>query len=395
MGGTTIRYRIINGLHYTIAVCLFLTCVLYFLVESGSANSFPTYLISLAMVPLVVLFPEQFRRLDLPLLGIAIVFLSYMGLSVAWSGSGESVAKHLGYVLLVIGFSLSIAVVMTRFRWALYWLSLVIILAAVVNCGYSLYLHYANPEYQPLPEPRLYALGRLSNPVISALSYGFVVILCAHMVMTRERMIAKVVFAEIALLLIGGIVLSWTRGVWLGLTAALIVGILLQYPGHRKKQLIAIAAVCLGIGVVVLASLGPDILIKRALSFRPEIWAEFIARTFTANPLIGLGLTADSVFHLASEPEPFKHPHSLLVSTFYYGGFIGLGLYLSVLMLAAIRVVQFEQHPIKVLAGMLLTFGVVATLVDGNEILVKVNYLWLLIWFPIGLLLVRKPSNLP
>ena len=395
MGDTAIRYRIINGLHYTIAVCLFLTCVLYFLVEGGSANSFPTYLISLAMVPLVFLFPEQFRRFDLPLLGLATLFLTYMGLSVSWSESGESVAKHLGFVLLVIGFSLSIAVVMTRFRWALYWLSLVIILAAVINCGYSLYLHYANPEFQPLPEPRLYALGRLSNPVISALSYGFVVVLCAHMVMTRERMIAKIVFAEIALLLIGGIVLTWTRGVWLGLTAALIVGILLQYPGHRKKQLIAIAAVCLGIGVIVLASLGPDILVKRALSFRPEIWAEFIARTLAANPLIGLGLTTDSVFHLASEPEPFKHPHSLFVSTFYYGGFIGLVLYLSMLMLAAIRVVQFEQHPIKVLAGMLLTFGVVATLVDGNEILVKVNHLWLLIWFPIGLLLVREPSNLP
>jgi len=376
-------------------VCLFLTCALYFLVESGSANSFPTYLISLAMLPLVFLFPEQFRRFDLPLLGLVILFLTYMGLSVSWSGSGESVAKHLGYVLLVVGFSLSIAVVLTRFRWALYWLSLVIILAAVINCGYSLYLHYANPEYQPLHEPRLFALGRLSNPVISALSYGFVVILCAYMVMTRERMIAKVVFAEIALLFVGGIVLTWTRGVWLALAAALVVGIVLQYPGHRKKQLIAIAVVCLSIVAVVLASLGPDILVKRALSFRPEIWSEFISRTLGANPIIGLGLTADSVFHLSSEPEPFKHPHSLIVSTFYYGGLIGLVLYLSILGLAAVRVLQFEAHPIRVLAAMLLTFGVVATLVDGDEILVKVNYLWLLIWFPVGLLLVREPSNLP
>ncbi|MBO6702615.1 MAG: O-antigen ligase family protein [Pseudomonadales bacterium] len=373
---------------------MFLTCALYFLVESGSANSFPTYLISLAILPLLFLFPEQFRRLDLPLIGLAALFLAYLGLSVSWSESGESVTKHLGYVLLVLGFSLSVAIVLTRFRWSLYWLCLIIILAAVINCGYSLYLHHMNPEYQPLPEPRLFALGRLSNPVISALSYGFVVILCAYMVMTRERMIAKVVFAEIALLFIGGIVLTWTRAVWPALAAALIIGILLNYPGNRKKQLIAISVVCGGIVLVVLASLGPELLMKRAFSFRPEIWSEFVSRAFASNALIGVGLTSDSVFHLTGEPEPFKHPHSLFVSTFFYGGLIGLILYIALLALAFRRVMLFESHPIKVLAGMLLTFGVVATLVDGNEVLVKVNYVWLLIWFPIGLLMVKEPSNL-
>ncbi len=342
------------------------------------------------MIPLIFLSPAQFQQIDLPLTGLIALLLGYMALSVGWSDSGESVAKHFGYALLIIGFSLSIALVITRFPSALYWLCLVTILAAAINCGYSLYLHYATPEYQPLPEPRLFALGRLNNPVISALSYGFVALLCAHMVMTRDRMLEKIVFAGIAVLIICGIVLTWTRGVWLAMAAALITGILLQYPGNRRKQVFSIVGVAIGILVVLFVSLGQELLIRRSFSFRPEIWAEFISRTLAANPLIGLGLTADSVFHLKSEPEPFKHPHSLFVSTFYYGGLIGVTLYASMLVLAARRVSQWREHPTKVLAGMLLTFGIVATLVDGNEILVKVDYLWLLIWFPIGLILAKE-----
>ncbi len=386
-----IQIRITNALYYVIAGCLLLTTTLYFLVDSGSANSFPTYLLAIAVLLLLALNPIQYLLLDRRITLLAISLLTYLAVSVAWSGTEESIAKHLGYGVLILTFCIAIPVTLTRFRYALYWLLLLTILAAVISCGFTLYLHYTNPDYQPLPEPRLFALGRLNNPVISALSYGFAVMLCAYMVMTRERTIAKIVFAEIALLLIGAIVLTWSRGVWLALGAGLMVGVYLHYPGRRVKPLAIAAGLLALLATVVIAALGWDVLWQRALSFRPEIWSEFIRRTFAENVLIGVGMTTDSSFKL---PElMIKHPHSLFVSTFYYGGLTGLGLYFGLLAACFQRIARLESREIRTLAGMLLTYGVTATFLDGDELLTKVNHLWLLIWLPAGLLLLKSPPK--
>lgn len=371
------------------AACLVLTCSLYFLVENGSANSFTTYLIAVCAIGVFASQPSTINLYDGPLTALVTGLLLYLAVSVIWSGGDESTLKHAAFALLVLTFCLSIGYSLEHYPRYLYWFVLFIIIAAAINSGYSLYLHYAMPEYQPLPEPRLFALGRLSNPVISALSYGFATVLCVFFVLTRRSLISRIMFAEIIVLFLGCIVLSGSRGVWPALLVGATVGILVHFDGHRKFQIIGVAIAIIAVTVGALA-LGLDAILDRALSFRPEIWAEFTQRTLDTNLFLGAGMTADSTFQHPS--QLIKHPHSIFVATLYYGGLVGLLLLIAMLGRTVWLIVLMPHGEIKTLAAMLLSFGVIATLVDGNELLTKINYLWLLIWLPVGLTMYIKPD---
>ena len=146
------------------------------------------------------------------------------------------------------------------------------------------------------------------------------------------------------------------------------------------------------LAVVAYVFLGPEMLFRRALSFRPEIWSEFISRTFAVNPWIGVGMTTDSTFQL---PELLiKHPHSVFIATLFYGGVVGLLLYLAVILKAAFSLAGGRQPETRLLGFMLLAFGLTATALDGNELVTKVNYLWLLVWLPVGFAMKRDVSGL-
>ncbi|HIG14540.1 MAG TPA: O-antigen ligase domain-containing protein [Gammaproteobacteria bacterium] len=374
------------------AICAILTCSIYFLIESGSGNSFPTYLLALAMVPLLVLQGRAFRTLkvDWVLIALTALFLVYMAFSVAWSTSDERVMESLAEALLVFTFCLSIPISVARFHWFLNTLVVLVILAAIVNCGYSIYLHFALPDYQPLLEPRLYSLGRLSNPVVGSLSYGFATVLAAYMILTEERRIAKAACAVAALLFLWAIVLTGSRGVYLALASGVSVGVFLRYPGNLKIQMLGVVFTLAVLALTAYLFLGSELLFKRALSFRPEIWTEFISRTIAGNIWIGVGMATDSTFQL---PELLiKHPHSVFVATLYYGGVLGLLTYLAMILKSISSLHQNKESSLRLLSAMLLAFGLAATALDGDEIVTKVNYLWLLIWIPIGIAMARSPS---
>ena len=87
-----------------------------------------------------------------------------------------------------------------------------------------------------------------------------------------------------------------------------------------------------------------------------------------------------------------KHPHSVFVSTFYYGGTIGLAIYLAMIVKSIFALNQNKESNLRLLGAMLLVFGLTATTLDGDEIVTKVNYLWLLIWTPIAIAMARPPT---
>ena len=371
------------------AISAIITCSAYFLIKSGSGNSFPTYLLALAMVPL---FALQARALmvDWAVTGLTALFLVYMALSTAWSTSDEIVMKSLAEALLVFTFCLSIPMSVQRFHWFLNTLVVLVILAAFVNCGYSIYLHFALPDYQPLPEPRLYSLGRLSNPVVGSLSYGFATVLAVYMMMTEERRVAKTGYALAVLLFLWAIVLTGSRGAYLALAAGVCLGVFLRYPGKLKIQMLGVVMTLAALSLIAYLFLGPELLFKRALSFRPEIWTEFVSRTMAGNIWIGAGMATDSTFQM---PELLiKHPHSIFVATFYYGGVLGLLTYLAMIAKSMFSLHQHKESSLRLLGAMLLAFGLTATALDGDEIVTKVNYLWLLIWLPVGIAMVRSPA---
>jgi len=380
----------VNGLHYLLAASVIVTVAGYFLLENGSANSFSTYLITLTLLPLSLL-RKQTSFINLPLLSLIAVCLIYLAVSVLWSGSGESVPRHLGYALLIISFCASIPISIAYFPSFLSCMVLFIVLAAFVSGIYSIYLHFTLPEYQPLPEQRLYAMGRLRNPVIGALSYGFAMTLAIYMLLAASRRSVKVGYLGAILVFTTAIILSGSRGVYLALIASTSMAILLRYPSNRKLQILGVLTTVLIFLAIAALFLGPELLFKRALSFRPEIWSEFVSRTIDSNVWVGLGMSANSEFLM---PELLiQHPHNAFIATFYYGGVIGLSLYLGLVLKSISSINDPDSTNAHLLAAISLAFGLTATALDGNEILTKVNYLWFLIWFPIGLSLTKVKSH--
>ena len=97
-------------------------------------------------------------------------------------------------------------------------------------------------------------------------------------------------------------------------------------------------------------------------------------------------MTTDSEFQL---PELLiQHPHSTFIATFYYGGLIGLAIYLGLVLRAIQSLNGIGQNNVRLLGSMLLAFGLTATVLDGNELIAKVNYLWFLVWLPVGLAMI-------
>ncbi len=204
--------------------------------------------------------------------------------------------------------------------------------------------------------------------------------------LTHALVLASVV------VLMTAIVLSGTRVVWLALGFAVGIAAGIQVKRYALPVFFSVIAL---VGLLALFITGWDELSRRALSFRPEIWQEFLARTLAANIWIGVGSGSDASW--VTEVETFKHAHSIFMSTFYYGGVLGLVLLLGMLACCCQQLRASAASPLRSLAIALLAFGVTLGLFDGDAILTKIDQQWWLVWFPVALALctVRASDDHP
>ena len=378
--------RFSAALLYVIAIGVGLSVVLFFLLENGRANAFTTYIVALALL-VALFFPSvRVEILALPrsVVLALVALLEYMALSAIWSekGSIASLIQHQGYAALILFFVLGFGISARRYEQFLPGLAYLTVCAAGVSAAYSLYLHFTLPQYQPLPEPRLYGLGRLSNPVISAASYGFSGLLAIWLLSIKPAYSYRFILLLFIFLLGLSIFLSGTRTVWLALAVGAGTAMAL---GSDRNRILCFFLVFGSVGLIGLLSIGWEGLVTRGLSFRPEIWSEFVSRTLTVNPFLGVG--SGTKAHWVTPVLTFQHPHSVFVSVFYFGGLVGLGLLLLLLVITILWLASAEDSRERNLAIMLLSYGVIFGLFDGDNILNKIDYLWWLVWLPIGLCL--------
>ncbi len=297
-------------------------------------------------------------------------------------GSFQLFLKFQGYAVLILSFLLGLAISVRKYKHFLVTLAALTIAAASVSASYSIYLHFALPDYQPLAEQRLYGLGRLSNPVISAASYGFAALL-GFWLLFRQQDRVQLLMLLIALCLLGFVILlSGTRTVWLALGFGIGAGVAFW---RRESGLLGFACLLIVVGIVALFALGWDDITSRGFSFRPEIWSEFVSRTLANQPFLGAGSGSRS-YWLTPELD-FKHPHSVFVSMFFFGGIVGLALFMGLLIACFSHLKRTSSGQAKVLCAMLLSYGIVFSIFDGDNILTKIDYLWWLIWVPVGVCL--------
>jgi O-antigen ligase len=385
--------RMIEVIYAALGIMVLLSIAAFFLAESGKINNFPTYVVGILFILLMLLDRSAVRHFDAHLVLGITGLLTYFSLSALWADNGGLAAMllYFGYSVLILSFVYSVLLLQMHYQEFLRFLVWFTVLAAVVSASYSVHLHYAFPEYQPLLEDRLVALGRLHNPVISALSYGMAIVMALHLLICGTNNNDRFFSGFCIVVLLVGVTLTYTRSVWIGVSVATLYAIALYFPGSTWRR---VAAAVLFLSVVVaimLASFGWDELVKRSTSFRPEIWGELINRTLKTNWLLGHGIIADSsVAHSSYEHGTFSfhHAHSMYVATLFYGGVIGLSGFLGFLVYLGLRLHQADGDEKRGLATMALIYAVVVMFFDGDRFLAKVDYFWIVFWLPVAITLI-------
>ena len=385
--------RMIEVIYAALGIMVLLSIAAFFLAESGKINNFPTYVVGILFILLMLLDRSAVRHFDAHLVLGITGLLTYFSLSALWADNGDFAVMllYFGYSVLILSFVYSVLLLQMHYQEFLRFLVWFTVLAAVVSASYSVHLHYAFPEYQPLLEDRLVALGRLHNPVISALSYGMAIVMALHLLIHGTNNNDRFFSGFCIAVLLVGVTLTYTRSVWIGVSVATLYAIALYFPGSTWRR---VAAAVLFLSVVVaimLASFGWDELVKRSTSFRPEIWGELINRTLKTNWLLGHGIIADSsVAHSSYEHGTFSfhHAHSMYVATLFYGGVIGLSGFLGFLAYLGLRLHQADGAEKRGLATMALIYAVVVMFFDGDRFLAKVDYFWIVFWLPVAITLI-------
>jgi len=385
--------RMIEVIYAALGIMVLLSIAAFFLAESGKINNFPTYVVGILFILLMLLDRSAVRHFDAHLVLGITGLLTYFSLSALWADNGGLAAMllYFGYSVLILSFVYSVLLLQMHYQEFLRFLVWFTVLAAVVSASYSVHLHYAFPEYQPLLEDRLVALGRLHNPVISALSYGMAIVMALHLLIFGTNNNDRFFSGFCIVVLLVGVTLTYTRSVWIGVSVTTLYAIALYFPGSTWRR---VAAAVLFLSVVVaimLASFGWDELVKRSTSFRPEIWGELINRTLKTNWLLGHGIIADSsVAHSSYEHGTFSfhHAHSMYVATLFYGGVIGLSGFLGFLVYLGLLLHQADGDEKRGLATMALIYAVVVMFFDGDRFLAKVDYFWIVFWLPVAITLI-------
>ena len=241
--------------------------------------------------------------------------------------------------------------------------------------------------------PRLYGDLGMTHPNIAGLVYGICAIISVSLSVKKDLIFNCLNW----LLLFSGVVS--TAAVFLtgsrACSLSLLLALSLFYLIKRRGKGLALALLVLftsgaaTISVISLKFTEQKITqpLKEAISRplnRTGLWQAMIERMDTKEYFYGRGLSVDQAFKKEAEKtEKFIHPHSLLLSSFYYTGAFGTLMHLM-LFLAIFYASLKAALAGKTLLVSLFIMSLLPTAVDGLGIHPYIGYLTphlLIFWF--------------
>ncbi len=333
--------------------------------------------------------PSTKKLLKSPILTAGFVLIVFISLSAYWSqppfmhSPSDQIRNGIGVFLFLIGSCLYIQQEDQGIRW-LFWIIGLGLLANLLGTWID--------KENLFPGDRLRGYGIVNNPILLASVAVVQIVLGLHLRFSNLR--AKI--AEIIMLIIalGIVLLSVSRGPIMALAAVLLIWFIFIPNIKSAHKLVIFLAICGIVSVVAYIGLG-DLLAKRGASFRPIIWQETI-RASQEHWLIGWGWINDFSKSLPSEMIArhtginFVHPHSLLIGALYYGGMVGLLIHLVFFGILIWQVAQSERRGF---ALCLLAAIVLLTMTDTYTAVTKRDFVLLIFWLPVALLImIRRPG---
>jgi O-antigen ligase len=319
---------------------------------------------------------------------LSALFLGYLVLSVAWSetarlSDGLTYFRRFLYILLFMGLSIHL---MHREASFINVFLLFFITAAALSA--VVYIVDFCIRYS-LFQARLVGNGTLRNPIRASSIYGIAVFSAVYLYEVYKHRPLKWLIAASLIPSCLFILVSQSRGPMLALVLSLGGNWMLQKKtGIRMidKKILSLIGMLAGLGIVFFLA-RPDIFraffLERGFAYRFEIWGKIISKMQSAF-LFGQGLTSDTKTVMA-DGTLFVHPHSVYVTTFYYGGIIGLSLLLGLIGWTLRTAIASARSPLGALCSGCLMFGALCIATDGNVLIQHPKPFWVFFWFPVSL----------
>ena len=317
-----------------------------------------------------------------PMLGLVTLYLLYWAVNAIGSDEGALEYLHWGIYIFVFLFGVGVCMRISALHFS--QLLAVVCVVAGAAAAYAM-ARDIHSIFSPFVEYRLTGYGTLYNALRSGNLWGCFVLMggwCGFMFVRLRWVLWTAAAACFAAVVFTG---SRSPLLALGVVALLIVFSDLK----KQKQILALALVVLA-GSVTLALFWQS-LSERGWSLRPQIWWQAVQHS-RAHIWLGAGIGNEFYVELAT--ENIHDTHNIFLATLYYGGFVGLFLFLLVFVGSFWLLWRSRQnHPLYYLAAALQLYGLVALQFDGGNILGRPADFWMFYWVPIaiGLYASRQP----
>lgn len=381
---------------------------------------------ALAALALVWLFSLSFARTRLPVTPFNVVLLLWGGaliVGIATSADpAETLDKATGLILgLAVWRFLTIAVISRR------QLAVAVAALLLMGLGFIIIGAFGLQEVPKIPALATFNPSRMVSLPIAIHPNQLAGLICLYLPLLVAllfdapvpfaRSLWRVAFALLGLLVVLILVLSQSRGGWLGAAAGLFSLLALWaavLPASRARRALRLLAAAVLVSAVAAALwIGPGTLrdlwlnppaetvvgTLTTLNYRKELWPWAITAVgdfpFTG---VGLGAFRAVAFRLYPLPlvadQDIGHAHNIFVQTALDVGLPGLVVYVALLLVAAAsawraaRVPAFRAVSLGLLAGMIAlhVFGIADALALGSKP-------GLVFWFSIGLLTVMNKEE--
>ncbi len=264
---------------------------------------------------------------------------------------------------------------------------LVLIYGAAINALISVVLFVLKGDFTG----RLWGWGLTGNPVMGAAIMDICLLLALNQALVNARHRLPVIIS--GLLMLAFLVLSYSR------SALLAAGVVVLLLALGKRPLAAVLVFAgLAVGALVFWKFGPvlfptlwDNLASRGDDCHVQLW-QASWHAIRVHPIIGYGPSATLPHMDGKYCPPYPAPHSLYLSTLYYSGAIGLGLF-------AVTIVLLWRHLLAATRGfsrrLWLSVGLVPLIVgltDLVQIIKGPSVMWYILWVPM-LLVVTLPKR--
>jgi O-antigen ligase len=315
-----------------------------------------------------------------PLVISYLMFGSYVVLTLLWSDTSHSITSLIRRPINIFILFLAFGYLVSRSSRSLFSIlafsAKIAALCGLLSLVYYLYTHHGNVSL--LISGRWRGYGALYNPLLTSHVYGFFAVYwLAVWFKQDDRYLPWPLLPFLILLFV--VVSTGSRTPLVAISFALIW---LSVCTFNKKAFFTVAGFLSVVGTVFYFF--PEILTRRGVSYRPEIWREALHQA-RAHPFFGKGLDHTLMIAISSTPKTFCDPHNIELGVLLSGGLLGLILWFILYTVAFVFSWRQRGDFGVLLVSTLMVFGFFAGLTEGRSFISRPKEHWFLIWIPLAL----------